>query len=64
MILPAPIRFAASQFAKNQTYFANLVWDASKVLQISFEVDYRKTDYIAFRNANGVVFLTQMLWRF
>lgn len=52
------------QLAKNQTYFANLVWDASKVLQVSFEVDYRKTDYIAFRDASGVVFLTQMLWRF
>lgn len=45
-------------------YFANLVWDARKVLQFSFEVDYRKSDYIAFRNADGVVFLTQMLLRF
>lgn len=53
-----------TQFAKNQTYYANLVWDASKVLQLSFEVDYRKTDYIAFPNADGVVFLTQMLLKF
>lgn len=64
--IDAPLRrdLAPTQFAKNQTYFANLVWDASKVLQISFEVDYRKTDYVAFPNASGVVFLTQMLWRF
>jgi hypothetical protein len=64
--IDAPLRqdLASTQFAKNQTYFANMVWDASKVLQISFEVDYRQTDYIAFRNANGLVFLTQMLWRF
>jgi hypothetical protein len=64
--IDAPLRqdLASTQFARNQTYFTNLVWDASKVLQISFEVDYRKTDYIAFENANGFVFLTQMLWRF
>lgn len=64
--IDAPIRrdLAPTQFAKNQTYFANLVWDASKVLQLSFEVDYRQTDYIAFKNANGFVFLTQLLWRF
>lgn len=62
----APLRrdLAPTQFARNQTYFTNLVWDASKVLQLSFEVDYRKTDYIAFNDASGVVFLTQMLWRF
>lgn len=64
--IDAPLRqdLASTQFAKNQTYLANFVYDASKVLQLSFEVDYRKTDYIAFENANGVVFLTQMLWRF
>ena len=64
--IDAPLRqdLAPTQLARNQTYFANMVWDASKVLQISFEVDYRKTDYIALRNANGVVFMSQLLWRF
>jgi hypothetical protein len=64
--IDAPLRqdLAPTQFARNQTCFANLVWDASKALQISFEVDYRKTNYIAFPNAEGVVFLSQMLWRF
>jgi hypothetical protein len=64
--IDAPLQqdLAPTQFAKNQTYFANLVWDVSKVFQVSFEVDYRKTDYIAFQNADGLVFLTQMLWRF
>jgi hypothetical protein len=64
--IDAPLRqdLAPTQLARNQTYFANMVWDASKVLQVSFEVDYRMTDYIAFRNANGVVFLTQMLLKF
>jgi hypothetical protein len=64
--IDSPIRrdLAATQFARNQTYFANMVWDASKVLQLSFEVDYRKTDYIAFKNADGFVFMTQLLWKF
>lgn len=64
--IDAPLRrdLASTQFLMNQTYFANLVWDASKTLQISFEVDYRKSNYIAFQNANGVVFQTQILWRF
>lgn len=64
--IDAPVRgdLAPTQFARNQTYFTNLVWDASKVFQVSFQVDYRKTDYIAFPNADGVVFVTQALWRF
>jgi hypothetical protein len=64
--LDAPTRgdLDPTQIARNQTYFTNLVWDASKVLQFSFQVDYRKTDYIAFPNAEGVVFVSQMLWRF
>jgi hypothetical protein len=53
-----------TQIARNQTYFTNVVWDASKVLQLSFEVNYRRTDYIAFRNASGVVFVSQVQWRF
>lgn len=55
---------APTQIGRNQTYYTNVVWDVSKVFQVSFEVDYRKTDYIAFRDASGVVLLTQMLWRF
>jgi hypothetical protein len=64
--IDAPTRgdLTATQFARNQTYYANLVWDASQTVQVSFEVDYRKTDYIAFPNAEGVVFMTQMLWKF
>lgn len=62
----APVQrdLAPTQFAKNQTYFTNIVYDISKSLQFSFEVDYRKTDYIAFNDADGAVFMTQMLWRF
>jgi hypothetical protein len=64
--IDAPIQrdLGPTQFAKNQTFFTNFVWNVSKVLQVSFEVDYRITDYLAFADANGVVFLSEMLWRF
>jgi hypothetical protein len=64
--IDAPIvrDLAATQIERNQSYFANLVWDASKAFQVSFQVDYRKTDYRALRNADGVVVLSQFLWRF
>jgi hypothetical protein len=64
--IDAPIQrdLSPTQFAKNQTCFTNCVWNVSRVLQVSFEVDYRVTDYLAFADANGVVFLSEMLWRF
>jgi hypothetical protein len=52
------------QIRRNQTYYANLWWDISKTVQLSFQVDYRRTDYVTFRNADGLVFFTQFLWRF
>jgi hypothetical protein len=64
--IDAPIRrdLAAAQIARNQTYFANLVWDASKALQLSFEVDYRETDFVSFPTGRGVVFFGQFLLKF
>lgn len=55
---------APTQILRNQTYYANMVCDLNKTLQISFEVDYRRTDYIQFLDADGVLFYTQFLWRF
>ncbi len=54
----------AGQLVRNQTYYTNLVWDVSKVLQVSFEVDYRKTSFVGLRDAEGVLFISQFLWRF
>ncbi len=56
---------AATQIVRNQTYFTNVVWNLSKTVQISFEVDYRKTNYTApLLDADGVVFQTEFLWKF
>jgi hypothetical protein len=64
--IDAPLRqdLSATQILQNQTYFANLVFDAAKGLQISGQIEYRKTDYVTFRTGDGVVFTTQFLWRF
>lgn len=55
---------ADSQIAHNQTYYANTFWDVTKIFQVSFECQYRKTNYVTFKDASGAVFLTQCLWRF
>jgi hypothetical protein len=52
---------APTQLARNQTFFNTLVWVVNRNFQIGFEVDYRKTDYIRFLDAEGVNFMTRFL---
>ena len=52
------------QIARNQTYYANLVWELCRYIQVNFEVDYRKTNYVSLPDVDGVTFLSQFLWRF
>jgi hypothetical protein len=62
---PVASDLAAGQIAINQTFFNAFMYDLSKTVQIGFEVDYRKTNYIApLKNADGVLFMSQFLWRF
>ena len=37
----------AGQAARNEVFWANLIWDVSKQFDVGFEVAYRETDYIA-----------------
>ncbi len=64
--LDAPVvgDLGPNQIARNQTYFANIFWDVTKQLQLSFQVDYRQTDYVTVRDAEGFVVLSQLLFRF
>jgi len=56
---------AAGQATCNQTLFCNILYDFSKSFQTGFEVDYRKTNYVSpALDADGVLFMTQFLWRF
>jgi hypothetical protein len=50
---------------RNQTGFASLYLDMSKILQLSFEVDYRKTNFFRpLLTADGLIFMSEMLFRF
>jgi hypothetical protein len=50
--------------ARNETWYTNWVWEAHKCMQISFEVDYRKTEFISLERGSGAMFISQFLWRF
>jgi hypothetical protein len=60
---------AATQIRRNETLFVNTIWDISRSMQVSFEVDYRQTAFTefqpgAFRDADGVIFATRFLMQF
>jgi hypothetical protein len=62
---PLDSDLAPGQATSNQTFFNTLLWDLSESFQIGFEVDYRKTHYVApALDADGVLIMTQFLWRF
>ncbi len=50
---------------RNQTYFANLLWDITKAFRLGLEVSYRKTSYSQFLPDNeGVLIQTQVRYQF
>jgi len=55
---------AASQITKNQTGFANIIWDITRQFRVGFEFTWRKTDYVALPDNQGAGFHTQVQWAF
>jgi hypothetical protein len=55
---------APGQPVRNDTYFANLIWDVTKNLRLGCEVTYRKTAYTLVGNNQGVGFQTQVQLKF
>lgn len=50
---------------RNQTYFANLIWDVTKHLRVGWEVTYRRTAYSSvLRDNDGVGLQMQMRLKF
>jgi len=47
----------------NQTVFTNLVWNINSQIQISNELDYRKTGYLYYGNRDAWVFYSEILFR-
>lgn len=61
---PQKADLAGGQISRNDTVFANLLWDVTKALRLGLEVTYRQTDYVALLNNQGFTVQTQMQWKF
>ena len=49
---------------KNETYFANLIWDVNSTFRIAGEVAWRKTEFLTLPDNHGIGFHTQFQWTF
>lgn len=61
---PRDSDLALTQIARNQTFFANMIWDVTASLRVAGEFTYLKTDYIALPDNEGFGLHGQMQWRF
>jgi hypothetical protein len=65
--IDSPLERVGDTFAltQNQTFFTNVVWNWSKNVQISNQVDYRTTNYRSpLLDAEGCIFYSEFLWKF
>ncbi|MCO6043400.1 hypothetical protein NG895_05725 [Aeoliella sp. ICT_H6.2] len=49
---------------RNETYYANLLWDVNKTLRLGFELTYRETEYAALPGNQGTGYHGQFRWSF
>lgn len=65
--IDAPFRRDGDTFliTENQTWYTNLVWNWTKNVQISNQVDIRQTKYRdPLLDAEGLIFYSEFLWKF
>ncbi|MBU6173022.1 MAG: hypothetical protein KGQ60_04425 [Planctomycetes bacterium] len=65
--IDSPLNGAGDTFllTENQTWFTNLVWNWTKNVQISNQVDFRRTNYRdPLLDAQGMIFYSEFLWKF
>ncbi|MFV1966557.1 MAG: hypothetical protein ACC628_14120 [Pirellulaceae bacterium] len=55
---------AATGRIRNETYFANLIWDVNSTFRIAAEATWRDTTYNTLRDNEGAGFHTQFQWAF
>jgi hypothetical protein len=55
---------APGQPIRNDTWFANLIWDPTKHFRMGFEATYRKTAYTVLPNNQGYGLETQLQFKF
>jgi hypothetical protein len=61
---PVDADLAFGQVTRNQTVFANLIWDVTKHFRAAVEVTYRRTEYKGLNNNDGVGVHTQVQFKF
>jgi hypothetical protein len=61
---PVDSDLAIGQVTRNQTVFANLIWDVTKHFRAAVEVTYRRTEYKGLNNNEGVGVHTQVQFKF
>jgi len=61
---PLDRNLAPGQRVRNETIFANLIWDPSKYFRWGLEFTYRKTAYTVLNNNDGVGIETQVQFKF
>lgn len=52
------------QRERNETFFANMIWDFNQSFRIGFEATYRETDNTSVLDNEGAGFHTQFRWSF
>jgi hypothetical protein len=65
--IDSPLRRAGDSFllTENQTIYTNLVWNWTKNVQISNQVDYRRTNFRdPLIDVTGYIFYSEFQWRF
>ena len=55
---------APGQRSRNETFFANLIWDATKGFRVGLEVAWRETEYRLLSRNEGVSIQTVIQWSF
>ena len=61
---PVDSDLAPTQVSRNDTIFANLIWDVTKSFRLASELTYRTTDYLALPDNEGFGYHWQMQWKF
>ncbi|MCP4890852.1 MAG: hypothetical protein GY904_30175 [Planctomycetaceae bacterium] len=61
---PDPAALIPLGRTKNQTYFANMIWDVNSTFRVGGELAYRDTDYLGLPDNDGLGFHTQFQWSF
>lgn len=61
---PANSELAPTQIGRNETVFANLIWDVTQNFRLAGEFTYRETDYVFLPDNDGVGIHGQMQWKF